>query len=176
MVREKPYATNNIKRNDDFPFDEAFVLLRKLYFLSLNQVIVTHCGICFTQCLNLIFEEIEREYFIILDLPRLKITPSITTVNETGSTVIKCTAKKNVEPESEVSWETNNLKSNFTLVQGNDKTKIELHIHNASADDNGWLKCVAWSLAGKKYETSRFNVSCKSSYLYPMHIFNPIPY
>ncbi|XP_071166243.1 BDNF/NT-3 growth factors receptor-like [Mytilus edulis] len=93
------------------------------------------------------------------DLPRLKITPSITTVNETGSTVIKCVAKKDVEPKSEVSWETSNLKSNFTLVQGNDKTKIELHIHNASADDNGWLKCVAWSLAGKKYETSRFNVS-----------------
>lgn len=63
MVREKPYATNNIRRNTDFPFDEAFVLLRKLYFLSLNQVIVTHCGICFTQCLNIIFEEIEKGIF-----------------------------------------------------------------------------------------------------------------
>ena len=70
-------------------------------------------------------------------------------------------ANNGVEPKPEVMWETQNLQSNFSLIQGDDKTKVELHIHNASPFDNGKLKCVARSVAGKIINKTRLNIACK---------------
>lgn len=92
----------------------------------------------------------------------MTITPAITNVNESGSAVITCEANAGVQPEAVVIWETENLQSNFSLIQGKDKTRAELHIHNASAFDNGWVKCVARSIAGKITNSTRYNVSCKA--------------
>ena len=81
-------------------------------------------------------------------------------MNETGNTVIKCESD-DVEPKPEVHWITHDIKSNFTLLQDDVKTKQEIYIHNASAYDNGWLKCSATSLAGKITKTMRFEVFCE---------------
>ena len=77
-------------------------------------------------------------------------------VNASGEAKITCSGSG--VPVPRIYWNQTGLKSNFTVTSRMDGLVQDLVFHNASAYDNGWIACVAESVAKRTVLTFRFEV------------------
>lgn len=93
------------------------------------------------------------------EIPSVSVSPNWTAINVTGTAEFVCTGSGTPKPR--VSWETGDLVSDFTILNGPDSLNQTLIISNARQEDTSRIECSASNYAGKAVEESTLLVYCK---------------
>ncbi|OQV23744.1 High affinity nerve growth factor receptor [Hypsibius exemplaris] len=91
------------------------------------------------------------------DVPEIIVWPRLVTLNETDNVTVSCIASGTPPPR--VYWKTSDITSDYKItvvrnVSLNRDVHL-LHLFNLSYSDNGWITCIADSMAGKEQMQAR---------------------